>query len=108
RGFASGQISLSSGAIAAVILLSTGLAVAHHLSLVFLGITSLYLAITLTYSYLLKRYVLIDVITLSFLYTLRVLAGAVAIDVDVSAGLLAFSIFVFLSLALVKRASELV
>lgn len=67
-----------------------------------------YLAATTFYSLLLKRKVLVDVFTLAFLYTLRVLLGGAATGVLVSPWLLAFSVFFFLSLAFVKRASELV
>jgi 4-hydroxybenzoate polyprenyltransferase len=68
----------------------------------------LYLVLTGTYSWILKGYVLIDVLTLSVLYTLRIVAGAVVIEVTLSYWLLAFSVFTFLSLALIKRCSELV
>ena len=67
----------------------------------------LYLVITTTYTWILKTYVLIDVIVLSLLYTLRIIAGSVAIGVSTSFWLLAFSVFIFFSLALVKRCSEL-
>ena len=56
----------------------------------------------------LKRKPMIDVLVLSNMYTLRVLAGGVAADVPVSEWLLAFSTFFFLSLAFVKRYSELI
>jgi 4-hydroxybenzoate polyprenyltransferase len=68
----------------------------------------LYLVITSAYSWSLKGYVLIDVVVLSTLYTLRILAGSAAVAIPVSSWLLAFSVFIFLSLALVKRCSELV
>jgi 4-hydroxybenzoate polyprenyltransferase len=68
----------------------------------------LYLAITTTYTWLLKTYVLVDVMVLSLLYTLRIIAGSVAATVNTSSWLLAFSVFIFFSLALVKRCSELV
>ena len=64
--------------------------------------------VTSSYSWVLKQYVLIDVIILSLLYTLRIIAGSVAIGVMTSTWLLAFSVFLFLSLALVKRCAELV
>ena len=67
-----------------------------------------YLMLTVTYSWVLKYYVLLDVIILSTLYTLRIVAGALAVEVVVSSWLLAFSMFIFLSLALVKRCAELV
>ncbi len=66
-----------------------------------------YLATTTLYTLSLKRKVLVDVFTLAFLYTLRVLLGGAATGVPVSPWLLAFSVFLFLSLAFAKRASEL-
>jgi 4-hydroxybenzoate polyprenyltransferase len=66
-----------------------------------------YYITTLAYSFGLKRVVLIDITTLAGLYTSRIVAGAVAIDVPLSFWLLLFSIFLFLSLALVKRYTEL-
>lgn len=68
----------------------------------------LYVVLTTTYSWVLKTYVLIDVVMLSLLYTLRILAGSVAVAIPASSWLLAFSVFIFLSLALVKRCAELV
>jgi 4-hydroxybenzoate polyprenyltransferase len=66
-----------------------------------------YLVTTLSYSLYLKRVVLADVILLSGLYTVRMLAGAAATTVPISQWLGAFSLFLFLSLAMVKRFSEL-
>ena len=77
------------------------------LPLEFLGVLGGYLVVTTAYSLSFKRMLLIDVLTLAGLYTMRVLAGAAATGVDVSFWLLAFSIFFFLSLALVKRYVEL-
>jgi 4-hydroxybenzoate polyprenyltransferase len=62
---------------------------------------------TMAYSLRLKRQVIVDVLLLAALYTMRLLAGAVATAVVPSFWLLAFSMFLFLSLALVKRVSEL-
>jgi 4-hydroxybenzoate polyprenyltransferase len=67
----------------------------------------IYFAGTLAYSFKLKHHAMVDVMTLAGLYTLRVLAGVVCISVAASFWLLAFSVFIFLSLALVKRYSEL-
>ena len=67
----------------------------------------LYTAITLAYSMRLKRLPLVDVLVLAALYTLRIGAGAVAAQVTPSNWLLAISVFLFLSLALVKRCAEL-
>jgi 4-hydroxybenzoate polyprenyltransferase len=68
----------------------------------------LYLILTTVYSLFLKTRVMIDVIALSLLYTLRIFAGTVAVNISTSYWLLAFSVFTFLSLALVKRCAELV
>lgn len=66
-----------------------------------------YLVLNTAYSLSLKRRVLIDVFVLAALYTLRIFAGAAAADIVVSAWLLAFSVFLFFSLSLVKRYAEL-
>jgi 4-hydroxybenzoate polyprenyltransferase len=108
RPFASGRLPILQGIAAAALALAAGLAIAAAVSPAFLGMLVLYIALTTTYSWMLKIYVLADVLMLSLLYTLRIVAGAVAIAVPVSSWLLAFSLFVFLSLALVKRCSELV
>jgi len=67
----------------------------------------LYFLLTATYSLVLKRLVLVDCVTLATLYTIRIIAGAAAISLSISFWLLAFSIFIFLSLAFVKRYVEL-
>ena len=66
-----------------------------------------YLILAIAYSFSLKRLALIDCLTLAVFYTLRIIAGAAAVSVSISFWLLAFSIFIFLSLALVKRYAEL-
>lgn len=73
----------------------------------FAALLALYFGLTLLYSLWLKQKPIVDVMVLAGLYTLRVVAGGAAIAVAPSAWLLAFSIFLFLSLALVKRLAEL-
>ncbi len=73
----------------------------------FLACLIAYIVVTTTYSLWLKRRLMLDVLTLAALYTLRLLAGGAATDVELSRWLLAFSMFFFLSLAFVKRYSEL-
>jgi 4-hydroxybenzoate polyprenyltransferase len=68
----------------------------------------IYLVLTTTYSLVVKEYVLMDVIMLAILYTYRILVGSIVIGVNTSEWLFMFSVFLFLSLALVKRCSELV
>ncbi|WP_079434147.1 UbiA family prenyltransferase [Zoogloea sp. LCSB751] len=108
RPFASARLPITHGVGVALVLLVAGLGLAVALSPAFLAMLLLYLVTTSMYSWVLKRYVLLDVIVLSLLYTLRIFAGAIAVKVAVSPWLLAFSVFIFLSLALVKRCSELV
>ena len=66
-----------------------------------------YYALTLAYSLVLKRVMTVDVITLAMLYTVRIIAGTMAFNVQLTFWMLAFSMFLFLSLALVKRYAEL-
>jgi 4-hydroxybenzoate polyprenyltransferase/phosphoserine phosphatase len=108
RPFASARIPIVRGVAAAAVMLVAALLLAAVLSWGFLITLVLYLVTTTAYSWKLKEYVLIDVLTLSMLYTLRILAGSVAVGVTTSSWLLAFSVFIFFSLALLKRCSELI
>jgi 4-hydroxybenzoate polyprenyltransferase len=67
-----------------------------------------YVVLTSAYSAALKRYVVLDVLTLATLYTWRVIAGSVATGIPISTWLLAFCVFLFFGLAMVKRCAELV
>lgn len=107
RPFAAGEISPLLGLIAAPVLLVLAGALAIVLGDAFVRVLSVYLAATLAYTFGLKRYPIIDVLILAVLYTLRVLAGAAAIRVAPSFWILAFSMFMFFSLALAKRYVEL-
>lgn len=107
RPLASGVLSIPTGFVAILVLLAVSAAAALLLPPVFGATLALYLVITTAYSLSLKRMLLVDVLTLAGLYTMRVLAGAAAAGIDPSFWLLAFSIFFFLSLALVKRYVEL-
>jgi 4-hydroxybenzoate polyprenyltransferase len=86
---------------------ATALSTAVYLPRRFLIYLLLYLATTIAYSLVFKRIVLVDVVVLSSLYTIRMLAGAAATQTPISPWLTAFSTFLFLSLAMVKRFSEL-
>lgn len=107
RPFASGAIPIWVGVLSAPALLVISLIVANSVNPSFMGWLTTYFLISCAYSWGLKRLVLIDCITLAILYTLRVIAGASAIQINLSFWLLAFSIFLFLSLAFVKRYAEL-
>ncbi|HEX4917815.1 MAG TPA: UbiA family prenyltransferase [Limnobacter sp.] len=73
----------------------------------FTGVLFIYTVVTLLYTFVFKRTAFVDVLLLAMLYTVRVIAGGVATGIDLSSWLLAISLFVFLSLALVKRCAEL-
>lgn len=108
RPFASGQISIKAGLLMFPTLLLVSLAGAWiWLPIEFFGTLLAYVALTLAYSFTLKRYMAVDVIVLASLYTLRIVAGALAFDCKLTFWMLAFSMFIFLSLALVKRYAEL-
>lgn len=108
RAFASGRIAVGPGIAGAGLLLLAGLTLAAAVSWPTAAVLAGYVVLTTGYSWVLKTYVLIDVLTLALLYTYRVLAGAVATAIAISPWLLAFSLFTFFSLALVKRCAELV
>lgn len=108
RPFASARIPILNGLVVAGAALALAFVLALTVSQGFFLMLLLYLVLTSAYSWGLKEYVLIDVLMLSLLYTLRILAGSVAVGIATTFWLLAFSVFMFLSLALVKRCSELV
>jgi 4-hydroxybenzoate polyprenyltransferase len=107
RPFASGLLSMRFGMACFAVLLAISLSAAAFLPPLFLGALLADFAATTAYSLSVKRMLLLDVLMLAGLYTVRILAGAAATNIDVSFWLLAFSIFFFLSLALVKRYVEL-
>ena len=107
RPFASGQLSPIVGLTGIPILFLLSLALASSLTVEFVISLCSYFVLTLLYSFWLKRKVLIDVISLASLYTTRIIAGACAIGLFPSFWLLSFSMFFFLSLAIIKRYSEL-
>lgn len=107
RPLASGAMPLSLGLALIPLLLVAGLGTALLLSPTFAAVLGLYLVITTAYTFALKREPIIDVLCLAGLYSLRIFAGGATVGVPVSDWLIAFSMFFFLSLALVKRAAEL-
>ena len=107
RAFASGNLSAITGLGISFSFLLASFVLAWLVPHGFLAWLGLYLVTTLAYSLALKRIVIVDVIILSSLYTLRTLAGGAATDTPMSPWFSAFSIFIFLSLAMVKRFSEL-
>ncbi|SVA83230.1 uncharacterized protein METZ01_LOCUS136084 [marine metagenome] len=109
RPLAAGQISVLYSKILIPVLLIIAFLIAFlFVNIKFFLILSVYFLLTAIYSLFLKRKMIVDILTLAILYTARIIAGGFAVDLQLSVWLLAFSMFVFLSLAAVKRLAELV
>lgn len=108
RPIANAGLSIRTGMLLVPTLLVVALGLAWIVSKPFAQLLALYYVVTNLYAFWLKRVPMLDTSILAGLYTLRILAGAAAIDVVPSFWLLAFSMFFFYSLALAKRHSELV
>ena len=108
RPFASGRLKLWQGFVAAPLLIVGGLIGGLTISPGFAVTMLSYLIVTLAYSFKLKRAALADAMTLSFLYTMRLVMGAVLAGVTLSHWLMVFSMFLFVSLSLAKRHVEVV
>ena len=108
RPFASGAVPIARGVLMVPCLLAAAALVCLGLPLAFAGALLAYFVTTCLYSFWLKNQVIVDVLLLASLYTSRIIAGAAATAIVPSFWLLAFSMFMFLSLAIVKRYSEMV
>ena len=108
RPLASGQLSQMIALVTIPVLAVAALAGSLLLlPAQFVVVLFVYYMLTLAYTIRLKRLVLVDVMTLAILYTLRILAGVAVFELVATFWMLAFSIFLFLSLAFVKRYTEL-
>jgi len=107
RPFAAGDLSVVTGLAMALLLIAAACLLLPHLPGVFALWLLAYAVTTSAYSFYLKRVPLVDVLVLSGLYTLRMLAGGAATATTISPWLSSFAVFLFLSLAMVKRFSEL-
>lgn len=108
RPFASGALPLAYGLVMAPALVVLGCLLSLLVSSLSVAVLLLYLTLTVAYSLRLKKIVLLDVLLLATFYTLRIIAGGLAAAVPLSVWLLAFSMFLFISLAFIKRYAELV
>ena len=109
RPLASGALSIPEGIALSVASLALAIALAvGFVNPRFVWVLLGYVALTTAYTFVLKQKMIVDVLALASLFTYRVVAGGVAVDVKLSPWLLAFSIFFFTSLAFVKRYSELI
>jgi 4-hydroxybenzoate polyprenyltransferase len=108
RPFARGALPLWQGMLVSPLLVAAAfMLAAWQLPAEFALMLAGYLVLTLAYSLVLKRVPMLDVLALAALYTMRILAGGAAVAIPVSFWLLAFSMFLFLSLAMLKRYTEL-
>jgi 4-hydroxybenzoate polyprenyltransferase/phosphoserine phosphatase len=107
RPFACGEVPVWQGIVLAPLLIFGSFFVASYVGGNFLPWLAVYFGLTCAYSWGFKRLVLIDCFILAILYTLRIVAGAAAVNIPLSFWLLALSIFLFLSLAFIKRYAEL-
>ncbi len=107
RPFASGELSIGFGIIMMPILIAISLALDFQADSSFFNVLLVYAALTSLYSAYLKKIAVLDAVVLASFYALRLFAGSLAISVPISEWLLAFSMFLFLSLAFAKRFSEL-
>ena len=107
RPIAQGDVSIINAGLASAALIVLGFGISLFVGLGFTYALLGYLLLTTLYSALLKKLLIVDVVILALLYTLRIVAGGISVQIPVSFWLLAFSLFIFLSLSFVKRASEL-
>jgi 4-hydroxybenzoate polyprenyltransferase len=108
RPFASGNLAIVHGLALAPFLITVGLFIGFHVGTGFLAALGVYLLATTVYTFSLKSIVIVDCFCLGALYTIRVFAGALAVHVPLSFWFLAFSFFIFLSLAFLKRHAEII
>lgn len=106
RPLAAGDLPIRDALLAAPVLLLGATLLLVLLPLKFMGVALLYLAVTLAYSLHVKRVPILDMIVLAGLFTIRILAGIVAVGTELTPWLLTFSMFFFLSLAGIKRFTE--
>lgn len=107
RPLAAGRIDPATGVKIALGLMALSVVLTLALPPAFAAVLAIYFLVTTAYSLKIKGWLLLDVLTLAGLYTVRIIAGVAAVSVEPSYWLLAFSVFFFLSLALVKRYVEL-
>ncbi len=107
RPFAAGKVPIKIGVMTSILLGVLALTIAGALGWQMLGVVAVYMALSLAYSVYLKSLRWIDIWVLALLYSLRVLAGGVAVNAPASGWLVAFVFSVFMSLGCVKRMTEL-
>lgn len=108
RALASGRLSIPVGLLCAGVALGAAVIAGFLLSLDFALALCAYLALTLAYSFGLKRVPLLDTLIIGILFTSRLVMGITLTTHDYSEWLLVFSLFFFFSMAVAKRHAEIV
>jgi 4-hydroxybenzoate polyprenyltransferase len=107
RPLASGSIQKSTALAIALIMFVTSIGIGYLLPMEFLQVLAFYVVTTLLYSIILKKLLVVDIVTLGILFSVRLYAGGSATNIEISFWLLLFSFFIFFSLAIIKRYSDL-
>ncbi len=107
RPFAAGILTAAEGVVLFAALILGGGLIAWTLGPVFMAVCGLYFCGTMLYSFWLKRRPLVDIMALASLYTIRIVAGTVLTANTFSFWIFTFSMFIFASLAILKRYTEL-
>lgn len=107
RPFATAKLSIKTGIVLISLLIIVSLVLAWVVGSLFFVLLILYIILTSIYSLLIKKIILLDCLALAILFTIRIFAGGAAIAIVVSLWLLFFSIFIFLSMAFIKRYAEI-
>ncbi|MFC1490041.1 decaprenyl-phosphate phosphoribosyltransferase [Candidatus Latescibacterota bacterium] len=107
RPLAAGLISVKTGWISLIILSVISIYSAFRLNVNFGYVLCIYFILQMAYTFFLKKIVIVDVFAISFGFLLRVIAGAVAIDVVISNWIMVCTILLALFLALSKRRHEI-
>ena len=108
RPIASGQIKVSNAIIVFLLLFTASLSAAYSINYIIFITLLAYFLLSLSYSLLFKKMIIIDIVVLSGLYSMRIVIGGVVLSIPPSFWLVVFSMFFFLSLACIKRVSELI
>ena len=107
RPIASGKVKPSSGVATAFLLLIITAILSFNVNLSFIFLLAAYLILNILYSFSFKHIVLLDIFSIAAGFMLRVIAGAVIINVEISSWLILTTMFISLFLAIMKRRSEL-
>jgi 4-hydroxybenzoate polyprenyltransferase len=107
RPFASGALSINLGIVIAAILLVAAFGLGAFIGPEETVMLTVYIVVTLSYTFYWKRIPVVDIFVLASLFTFRIALGILILDVRVSPWLLIFSMFIFVSLSAAKRHTEL-